>query len=306
MTMGDDLRATGATATSALAVLGTGAASAVLGLAPWLARGMRLPLQNLWAQPTTPADMPLALLPLSQYAVATVLALVVTGYGVAGLAVRAMGARRPRRAALAAGAGALAVHLVAAAQSLTTVADGLARRPASALYLAALGALLVGSVLTGLLVLRLVTASSSAAAVVGLSVLALLLGPWCAEVVAPMGSLPGEAASWVLASVVRWVPAVLVGAAIAWGGLGSASRVAAAAAGLLLLWVVPAALTAVTSAVGSRVLLPHPAELVDFGLAVLRAALLQPAVVVPALVVAVVVATAGTALRHVLTGPATA
>lgn len=47
--------------------LALGAAAAIVGLIPWIITGMRLPLQNLWATDTRPADMPLALLPFSQY-----------------------------------------------------------------------------------------------------------------------------------------------------------------------------------------------------------------------------------------------
>ena len=285
-----------------VACAGLGVAAAVLGLLPWLVTGMRLPLQNLWATPTLPADMPVALLPFSQYAVTSIVALVVTGYGATGLVVRALGARSPSRAVLAAGAGASAVHLIAAVESTAAVASGLAERTASSVYLAALVVVVVVAVLTGVLVLRLVTARSRAAAVVGLSVLALVLGPWSASFVAPLGAVPGEVASWALTRVLRWVPAVLVGGAIAWAGLGTRRRVAAATGAVLLLWTGPAAATAVTSAAGFRLLLPHPAELLAYGIQVLQAALLQPEVVVPPVLVALAVAAAGVWLRRVLAG----
>ena len=270
----------------------------MVGLLPWLLTGMRLPLQNLWAAPTTPEDMPMVMLPLNQYYVTVVLALVVTGYGVAGLVVRALGARVPPRAVAAVGAGALAVHLVATVQSMAAVTSGLAGRAASVVYLAALLALVVGAVLVGSSVLALITARPRGAAVVGLSVLGLALGPWSATSVPPPDTGAEQALSWVLADVVRWIPAVVVGVAIAWGGLGRLSRVAAALGALLVLWIGSAALTAVSNAAGSRALLRHPAELLAYASEVFEAALLQRDQVVASLLVAVVVAAGGTALHH--------
>ena len=284
----------------ALACVGIGVAAAVVALLPWLATGARLPLQNLWAEPTLPGDMPRALLPFGQYAIALILSLIVVGYGAVGIAVRALRPRLPDRAVLAAGSGAVAVHVVAAAQSATTVASGLQDRTASTFYLAAVLAVVAGAVLTGLLVLRLLAAPPRAGAVIGLSLVALLSGSWLAELMMGLGSgSDGLALSW-LNVVVRWVPAVLVGAAIAWGGLGTRGRVLAAAVSLLLLWIVPAAITAVTSAAGSRVLLPYPSEMLGYALDVLRAAMSTPGLVLPPVLAAAVVAAAGIVLRGLL------
>jgi hypothetical protein len=96
-----------------LACVGIGVAAAVVALLPWLVTGVRLPLQNLWAVQTLPEDMPIALLPFSQYAVVQIFSLLVVGYGAAGIVVRALRTRLPRRAVLTVGAGALSVHLVA-------------------------------------------------------------------------------------------------------------------------------------------------------------------------------------------------
>ncbi|MEX2290569.1 MAG: hypothetical protein WD794_09620 [Mycobacteriales bacterium] len=120
--------------------------------------------------------MPIALLPFSQYAVSQTFSLLVVGYGAAGILVRAIRTRLPRRAVLAVGAGALAVHLVATVQAATTVASGLAERTASTVYLAALLVVVAAAVLTGLLVLRLITAPSKAGAVIGSSLVALVAG----------------------------------------------------------------------------------------------------------------------------------
>lgn len=280
------------------ACFGIGVAAGVLGLLPWLLTGLRLPLQNLWAVETLPADMPISLLPLSQYAITVVLSLVVTGSAFAGVSVRALRARLALRAVIGVGAGTLAVHLVAAVQSTTTVAFGLSPRTASQVYLAAVVILVVVAVLTGLLVFRLISSRSWAVAVVGLSVAALLLAPWVVAVLTPTGTVSGDWMIWATLAVQRWMPAILVGAAIAWGGLGTRRRVVAAVSALVLLWIVPAVATAVTSAASFRLLLPYPAELLVYGMQVLQAALLQPGVVVPPLLVALVVAGAGIAARR--------
>lgn len=136
---------------------------------------------------------------------------------------------------------------------------------------------------------------------IGLSLVALMAGTWLGELLMSLGTTPADAVSPVVNLVVRWIPAVRVGAAIAWGGQRTPGRVAAAIGSLLLLWIVPAGITAVTSAAGSRVLLPHPAEMLDYGLGVLRAALFEPDLVLPPLLVALPVAAALTAAPAVAT-----
>ena len=117
----------------------------------------------------------------------------------------------------------------------------------------------------------------------------------------PVGAAPGELGPLVLGIVHPWLSGALVGAAIAWGGLGTRARVVAAGTALGLLWVVPATFTAVSSAVGSRVLLPYPAEMVEYGLGVFRVAASAPELVLPPILLAVVVAAAGVVWqrRHV-------
>ena len=288
---------------SLTACIGSGAAFAVLALLPWLVTGMRLPLQNLWAAQTLPQDMPIALMPLSQYAITQVLAILVVGYGSAGVLARAIRPRLPRGAVLGLAGGALAVHLVVAVQALTTVASGLRERTASDVYLAALVAVVVASVLIGLLVLRMLTAPSRAAAVLGLCSLGLVGASWLESLLTALSTVSGEGPSAAVFPVLRWVPAVVVGATIAWGGCGTTARSAPSVLGLLLLWLVPAALTALSSAVGSRVLLPYPREVVSYGLEVLRAATFDSALVLPPLLLALVIAAAGIVARRLLGRP---
>ncbi|WP_432536694.1 hypothetical protein [Kineococcus arenarius] len=293
---------------SLLTWAGIGALAALVGLLPWLATGLRLPLQNLWQAPTAPADMPRVLLPFNQYAITLLLAVVVTGYATAGLFARVLGRvaglRWPRRAMLSLTAGVLGVHLLAAAQTASTVAAGLSARTASALYLAALLAVLAFAVGTGLLVLRLVLAASRPAVVIGVSLLAVIAASWLAALITPFGAAPGQPgplASAASDAVLHWLPAVAVGAVIAWSGVHTLARLLAAAGGLALLWILPAAFTALASAASFRLLLPHPVELAEYGLQVFQAALLMPEPALPPLLLALVITTGGITARHLLT-----
>src|SRR5690606_29102083 len=81
---------------------------------------------------------------------------------------------------------------------------------------------------------------------------------------------PFSAASFeftgVLHSIAPWFPAVLTALVFVWAGRGSSglrllARAAAAAVSLLILWLAPAVIAAATAAVGSRVYLGHPAEM---------------------------------------------
>ncbi|MFE5670156.1 hypothetical protein ACFQ58_00975 [Agromyces sp. NPDC056523] len=276
-----------------------GIASAAIGLLPWLITGMRLPLQNLWATETLPEDMPVVLLPFSQYALTLIVAVIVTGAAVAGIAARAMGRRRPRFGAVLALVGLLAVQVIAVVQTSTVVASGLERRWESDLYLAALVGLAALSTLVGVLVMLLVAAAPRAGAVIGLSIAAVASVSWFTGLIVPFGSVQPTGLSPLL-DLIRWIPPILVGAAIAWGGVNTVGRVIAALFGLVLLWIGPALITAVTMAAGSRALASDPPEMVQYALEVFRMALTTPSLVIPPLVVAVVVAAVGLVGRAVL------
>ena len=267
-----------------------GVGSAVLGLLPWLVTGARLPLQNLWATETLPEQMPRVLLPFNQYTLVLIIAVLVTGAAVAGLCARVLRRRLPRHGTLAVTAGVLVVQVPALVQTTAVVHAGLSGRRVSSLYLAALVAVAVTSVLVGVVALALAASSSPAGTVAGLSIGALALGPWLAELAYPFGSVSSSPLIDSLLLVVRWTPPVLVGVAIGWAGVRSAGRAAAAVFGLLLLWVVPGLTVGLLNAGGSRVLARYPAEMVRYGAEVSVAALTTPALVVPPLVVAVVLA----------------
>ena len=285
----------------AIGSLAIGVGGALVGLLPWIVTGMRLPLQNLWGRPTLPEDMPIAWLPFSQYQVTLLLALMVVGAAAAGLASRVLRSRLPRRSILATTAGLLFVQVVATAQAANTLGSGLESGQAGALYLAACIGLAVVGMLFGLLVLGLIARGPRAGAVVAFTLAAIAAGWWLDGLIAPIGSAGArpELASLLL-DVARWVPPVLVGAAIAWGGVNTVGRIVAAVASLLLLWIVPALATAVTAAVGSRILLGDPLEMLDYGWGVFRMAVVMPELVLPPLVVAVVTAAAGLGVRALL------
>jgi hypothetical protein len=269
-----------------------GAAAATLGLAPWLLTGPRLPLQNLWATDALPDEYPLVLLPFSQYFLSPIAALLILGAAFAGIAARATRSRQRRFGVAWTLIGLLAVQVAAIVQTTLAVRDGLQDRAESDLYLAALVAIAVLANLIGVLVMLLVAAAPRAGAVIGLAVAAVLAPSWLGMLLIPEPAFAGPAAEPIL-FVLRWLPAVLVGVAIAWGGIGTVGRVLAAIVALAVLWIGPALITAVSYAAGSRVLARRPEAMIDAALDVFRSATTAPEVVVPPLVVAVVVATLG-------------
>ncbi|MGI9823629.1 hypothetical protein [Agromyces sp. Marseille-Q5079] len=277
-----------------------GAGAALVGLLPWLVTGMRLPLQNLWAFETMPEDMPIALLPFSQYAVTSIVGLLVTGAVVGGILARGLRRRMPRRGFAALVVTLLAVQAIAVGQSAVTVGDGLQHRAESTLYLSALVALAVLSMLVGLLLLWLVARAPRAGALIGLAFGAIAAGFWLGFLVHPIGSIVTYDSVWV-STALRFAPAVLIGAAIAWCGLDTVGRIVAAIASLIVLWIAPALATAVSSAVGMRVLASRLGEMLDYGLGVFALASTMPELVLPPLLVAVVVAAVGLAGRAVRT-----
>jgi hypothetical protein len=276
-----------------------GVASAVAGLLPWVVSGMRLPLQNLWATETLPGDMPIVLLPFNQYALLLIAALLVTGAAIAGIVTRATRRRRPRFGVTAMLVGVLAVQVVAVAQTTAVVRAGLQDRPESDLYLAALIAVATVSVLVGVLVMLLVATAPKAGAMIGLSIAAVAFGPWCSRLLVPSGSVAAAEIAPLL-DVIRWIPAVLVGVAIAWAGVGTVGRVVAAGASLGILWIGPAFITAVANAAGSRVLARDPALMAEYAVEVFGMALTIPSIALPPLIVAVVVAAIGIVGRVIL------
>lgn len=234
-----------------------GVLSAALGLAPWLLTGARSPLQNLWAGEVLPEDMPVTLLPLSQYHATTIVALLTVGGALAGLAVRIWRPGRRRLATGCAAAGVSAVHAIAVLQAFTTVGGGLTGGAAAALYMAGLLAGTVAAMAAAVAATLLLAAESPVPAALGIGLMAVPAASWVAFAAASAAGPGGTPA--FLAAAWRWLPAVLVGAALAWCGFRPAARLAVWVVNLLLLWLVPALFTSVSYVLGTR------AYLGDFG-----------------------------------------
>lgn len=273
-----------------------GVAAAFIGLLPWLATGMRLPLQNLWAGEVDVTGMPVVMLPFSQYSLTLLFALIVTGSALAGIVARALRLRLPRGGYLLVVCGVLAIQVISIAQTAATVAPRLQERTESTLYLTALVAVCVLSVLIGLGALALVARAPRAGALIGLTIGALAIGPWLLGWLRPFQVTGGDLVM-NLGSAMQWAPGILVGVAIAWAGIGSVGRVIATIASLAMLWIVPAAMTGVSSAAGTRVLAGSPADMIAYALEVFRMALLLPELALRPIIAAVVAAAVGLVVK---------
>jgi len=250
-----------------------GAVAAIAGLLPWLLTGMRLPLQNLGASNALADQMPIALLPFSQYALTLIVALIVTGSAIAGVLARATRARQPRFGLASIVAGVLIVQVSATAQTAITVSSGLIQSRAALTYLVGLTVGTIAATLVGLLVLLLIARAPAAGAVVAASLAAVAFSVWLPAVFqTPLRPVTNESVA-VFLGMIRWVPAVIVGCAVIWSGVATIGRFTAAIVSLLALWIGPALFTGVSSAVGSRSLARYPAEMIDYGTQVFFSAL---------------------------------
>ncbi len=271
-----------------------GALAAVVGMVPWVLSGLRLPLQNLWA--TSTLDMPIVLLPFSQYALTDAAGILVTGAALAGLAARALRERMPRPGLVVAGVG--VVQLVAIAQTAVAVVAGLQRSTPALLYFAAVLAWITLSLLIGLVCLMLVMRAPRAGVLIGLTLGAIGAGLWLRALIMPFGTVtPVPVQLWAVQSAM-WIVPLLVGGAIAWCGVRTPGRAVGAVASLAMLWLLPPAIDTVASAAGMRVYAHQPAELLRFAQAVFVERLgVMPLGVLPVLV-AVAVAAIGLVARR--------
>lgn len=280
---------------SLLVWFGMGVAGAVVGLLPWLVTGARLPLQNLAADQST-TDTPFALLPFSQYFLTSIVALLVVGGASAGIAGRSLTARRPRFGAAALVGGVVLVQVVASVQATVVTVASLEDSARTALYAGLVVGVIVVSLAMSLLVLLLIALAPVAGATIALSLAALVSASWIGVALRDVMTVaPYELVQPIL-SVLRWLPAVLVGCAIAWCGFRTAGRVAAVVVSLAALWIGPAFFTAASSAAGTRVLAAYPGEMAEYGIRVFVSALTMPELALPPLLVAVIVGAAGSVL----------
>ncbi|WP_407317575.1 hypothetical protein UQW22_13535 [Isoptericola halotolerans] len=247
-------------------LLGVGAA--VVGLIPWVLTGMVLPLQNLWGSATLPEDMPVALLPFSQYFLMPMFGILVLPGAALGVVLR-RGARTrqaARRSTLAATAGLVVVQGGAAAQTIAVVAGGLRPGAESFVYLAAISAAILAFLGTSVSVCRELASGSVPTATIAAALGALGAGYW-------WDAFLSVHPAWMLdlpAATVRLIflggallPAVLTGVALAWCGWAPRRRLGAWAAAVLVLWVGGAAFQALVASVSSRALLGDPQAMVD-------------------------------------------
>ncbi len=273
-----------------------GAAGAIVGLFPWLITGARLPLQNLTADQST-SGTPFALLPFSQYYLTSIVALLVVGAASAGVAARALRHRRPRWGTLALLAGVLVVQITAAVQSSVVTIRSLEESSRTTLYSAAIIAVMAVSIATGILILLLIARAPVPGATIGLSLAALVSASWIGVALRDLLLLGPTGAAQVILPVLQWMPAVLVGCAIAWCGFSTVGRVAAIIVSLAALWIGPAFFTAVSAAAGTRVLASDPAAMVDYGIGVFFMAATTPELVLRPIIVALVIGVVGALAR---------
>lgn len=275
-----------------------GIVSGGIGLLPWLLTGMALPLQNLWASDAGASDMPTALLPLTQYRLGTVVALIVVGSAVAGILARAAHRHWSAGGFWALVAGVVLVQGAAAVQSAAVVADGLRGGIASIAYLAVLLLVALVSMLVGVAVLTLIARAPRAGALIGIALVAYPFAQWAAGFAV---QYTPSGLGWVVTDIVVWTPALVVALAIIWCGVGTFGRVIAAIIALLLLWAAPALNTAVGAATGSRVLARSPSDMIDYGAAVFRSALFELGPVLYPVGAAIVVTVVGLIVRGLVT-----
>ncbi|WP_308159778.1 hypothetical protein [Arthrobacter sp. ISL-5] len=272
-----------------------GLLAGLLGLVPWLVTGARLPLLNLWGSQVWPGQMPLALLPLSQYESTTLVALMTTGGAAAGLAVRCWPSPRRRLVMWCAAGGVLAVQVTATIQAFTVVGGGLAAGPRSILYVGGLLAGVVAAMVAGMVALLLLAAKSRALAALGVGVMAVPFVSWAAAGVTHLAGVGGV--SPLVSMLWRCLPAVLVGVALAWCGLRPAVRALVWLVDLAMLWVVPAMFTAVRSVLGTRVLGGDLQEMTAMGKQVFMGALGPAGGTGPTILLALAIALVGTFVR---------
>jgi hypothetical protein len=276
--------------------LAIGVASAVIGLLPWLIHGMRLPLQLFWGSPATPESMPIVLLPFSQYAVVLLFGLLLTGAAVAGIASRATRPWQQRAGQFWTILSLLAVQILAAVQTTLVVLDGAANRTFTWLYVVALVGVIVVSILVGVPVLLLIADAPRAGATIGLSIAALAATAWVAGLLHPV-TVPPEPAPAVLVTVLQWLPAVLVGLALAWGGLNTAGRIIAAPVCLAILWAGPVVLAVIAVAAADPAIVDFPDQVSERARDSLIEGLASVDAISQPIIVALAVAAAGLVVK---------
>lgn len=286
-----------------------GLVGAVVGVVPWLLTDMTLPLQNIWEDRNAlPEAMPTALLPLSQYYLVASAAMVVVGAAFAGAIARLVSSRgRPVRMWLVV-VSAIAVQGIALAQTTWALQGGLEDSSRARVYLYGMVAGICVAIAIGALVTVAIGKAGVAATTIAITVTALALTQWLPVLVNPIGELPTYDIDRpaIVREAQRWLPFVMVGAAVGWCGIETVRRALASVFSLMSLWVGSAAIVAFNYAIGSRIYLQNPSELIPAATDVFRMALTSfelprhmAVTVVIAVIVAVIVAVMLYGLRRI-------
>lgn len=220
-------------------------------MAPWLATGANLPGQNLWSADTLPGDMPFALLPIHQYFAVDLVALLVLGGALAGLAVRLLREHAPEVRGVTAMALA-GVHLLAVVQSFAALAGGLALG-SSMRVLIFFGGMLLGTlavVSASQAVYWLASSHRAPVSALGLCLGVIPMGEWLGLwYMLAVGPTGGGLASHEL---VRWAPGLAVGVVLGLLGVSSMARVGVWVGSIVAVWLLPVVLGSAQYALGTR------------------------------------------------------
>lgn len=281
-----------------------GVVAAAVGLLPWLVTGMRLPLQNIWNEQVLPEDMPLALMPLSQYFVVSIVAMVFVGAALAGAGVRLAAKRDVELQPWLVVAGVVTVQVVALAQSTVVLLAGLEDSTRGQIYALGMAAGIAVTIVLGVLVLVGLARGGITAIVLSLTASALALSHWIPILVTPFGeawaNVMPHAVTTTASALSRWLPVLVVGALIGWCGASTGRRFVTSFTALVALWMVPPLITTVMHTLGSRLILQFPADLPEIAVQTFLNALVSfgaPERIFVALAVAVVVAIAMRTIR---------
>ncbi|MDI3195954.1 hypothetical protein QK290_16320 [Pseudarthrobacter sp. AL07] len=154
----------------------------------------------------------------------------------------------------------------------------------------------IAAIAASLVALLLLSAKSTALTALGVGLVAVPFGSWVGE---RAGNLAGAGnVSPTDLMLLRWLPAVLTGVALAWCGLRPARRAVVRLVNLALPWVVPAVFISVNYVLGTRVPERDPQELALMIRQILTATLGPDGGAGPTVLLALAVALTGAGIRE--------
>ncbi|MBB5598763.1 hypothetical protein [Neomicrococcus lactis] len=270
-----------------------------IALTPHLLSGGLMPLQNMWIRETLPENMPFSLLPLNQYYLLRLVGVLAFAGTFAGCVSHFIFPVRRRSVALGAVLGVALGLVVALAQSFWVLAQGLSIAvSASSIAVIYFWGLLTGMICFSILALvatYVFAIGSPTPSAIWWALVAAPLTSWVTSWATIAGPIPGDS-TW-LGYISRFLPAIIVGLALAWYGVRPAARLLVWILDLALLFFIPITATAVQSAVGMRVLQGQVSEMLQYGIEVFRAQLTPNSPQLWVLGVALIIAIVGTVVR---------